>query len=250
MATFIMDNMLKLMYRVSAKVPKPARNLVKGAFSSIGFELQLKNPAKLLQPWETDPCFKMLFAESEDRTVVDKVRCFILYQLIKQTNSLAGDVAEVGVYKGGTAKMISSLVAGTTKQVHLFDTFSGMPLTNPEKDNYYREGFFNDTSLNSVQKFLRNCKNIKIYPGTFPQTATEVLDRRFCFAHVDVDIYQSTLDACNFFYPRLEKGGILLFDDYGFLDCDGEKQAVDEFFKSRDEFPCYLPTGQCFVTKL
>jgi O-methyltransferase len=245
-----MDQAVNLMFKAIVKFPKPMRKFVKQTFSSLGLELQLKNPAKLIEPWNSDESFIKVFELAEERTVVDKIRCYIIYQFLRQTANLKGDIAEIGVYKGGTARLISTVTAGTEKHIHLFDTFSGMPPTNAAKDNFYEQGSFKDTSLQRVKSFLKDCTNITIYPGIFPGTAEPILNKQFSFVHVDVDIYQSTLDACSFFYPRLAKGGILLFDDYGFLDCAGEKLAVDEFFRNHGEFPCYLPTGQCFVAKL
>jgi len=60
-------------------------------------------------------------------TLVDKVRCFMIYQYAQQVTNLPGDVAEVGVYKGGTARLLAKTFERTGKTVHLFDTFSGMP---------------------------------------------------------------------------------------------------------------------------
>ena len=42
-----------------------------------------------------------------------------------------GDVAEVGVFKGGSAKIISENIRG--KKLHLFETFEGLPKIS-EKD--------------------------------------------------------------------------------------------------------------------
>jgi len=72
---------------------------------------------------------------------------------------------------------------------------------------------------------------------------------RFCFVHVDADIYRSVLDACAFFWPRLSPGGVLVFDDYGFESCPGAKRAVDEYFAGAMDRPWYLPSGQCVVVK-
>ena len=88
------------------------------------------------------------------------------------------------------------------------------------------------------------------YQGTFPKTAGPIENLTFCFVHIDVDIYKSVMDCCTFFYPRMEKCGIMIFDDYGFLSCPGAKMAVDEFFYDKPEKPCYLPTGQCIIIRL
>lgn len=162
---------------------------------------------------------------------------------------MGGDVAEIGVYKGGTAKLISKVVAGTNKTVHIFDTFQGMPPTDPSKD-LYKEGDFSDTSLDSVKEYLRDCNNIRFYQGIFSDTSGPVINLQFSFVHIDVDIYKSVLDCCKFFYPRMVKSGIMLFDDYGSLRCPGAKMSVDEFFSDKAEYPSYLPTGQCFISRI
>lgn len=73
---------------------------------------------------------------------------------------------------------------------------------------------------------------------------------RIAFAHIDLDIYQSILDSCRFIYPRLSPGGVIVFDDYGFMSCPGAREAVDRFFADKLEIPLVLPTGQAIVIKL
>ena len=124
-----------------------------------------------------------------------------------------------------------------------------MPETNPDRD-LLRKGAFADTSLESVKKFLEDSDNVCFYRGLFPATSGPIVDKRFSFVHIDVDIYKSVLDCCEFFYSRMAVGGIMVFDDYGFLSCPGAKAAVDEFFHGKLEHPCYLPTGQSFVVKV
>lgn len=224
---------------------------MKFIFSKLGFQIQYlrfgkPNPIHL---WNDDEKFRTLVKQVENRTLVSRERCLILYQFAKQTRGMNGDIAEIGVYKGGTAKLISKVAAETAKTVHLFDTFSGMPPTDQAKD-FHKIGDFSDTSLENVKKYLKDCNNVRFYQGFFPDTADPIVHLRFCFVHVDVDIYKSVMDCCSFFFPRMVNGGIIIFDDYGFLTCPGAKKAVDEFFLDKAEYPCYLPTGQCFVIKL
>ena len=208
--------------------------------------------ADMLKPiplWLEDVEFDAVVSRIRGRTVVSRDRCFVLYQLAKYAGSVEGDAAEIGVYKGGTASLISKALADTGKTVHLFDTFEGMPETDAGKD-VHRSGDFADTSLDAVKEFLDDCSNLRFYPGFFPESSAPICDFQFSLVHVDVDIYQSVLDCCEFFHPRMNKGGIIVFDDYGFPTCPGAKIAVDEFFFDKPEYPCYLPTGQCLVIKV
>jgi O-methyltransferase len=134
------------------------------------------------------------------------------------------------------------------KVLHLFDTFEGMPCPDVTVD-HHRKGDFADTSLDSVRRQLEGCGDVQFYKGFFPDTAGPIQNSRFCLVHVDADIYRSVKDSCAFFYPRLEKGGIMVFDDYGFPSCPGARKAVDEFFADKPELPVYLPSGQCAVVR-
>jgi O-methyltransferase len=150
------------------------------------------------------------------------------------------------VYKGGTAKLLAQ--ASLQKTVHLFDTFSGMPATDAVLDSH-RTGDFGDTSLATVRDHLRECSNVRFYQGLFPSTAGPIDEMQFSMVHVDADIYESVRACCRFFYPRMGKNAVLVFDDYGFPTCLGARKAVDEFFSDKPEVPFYLPTGQCLVVR-
>jgi O-methyltransferase len=204
------------------------------------------NPIHL---WNDHIGFNKVFHPIIGHSLVDRQRCFMLYQFANHILSLEGEAAEIGVYKGGTAKLLANVFEEKDKTLYLFDTFEGMPETDPEKD-MHSKGDFDDTSFEYVRDFLKDSKNIEIHKGFFPDTAEPIKNTTFCFVHIDVDIYKSVMDCCDFFYPRLAKGGIMIFDDYGFLSCPGAKTAVDEFFQDKPEFSCYLPTGQSFVVKI
>ncbi len=204
----------------------------------------------LLAPWEKDKAFWPIFEGMSQRTLVDLRRCHILYQMAVQTRTLPGDVAEVGVYKGGTAHILGHVFndAGD-KPIHLFDTFAGLPEVDPAKDKH-NKGDFADTSLEAVKEFLAPLRNLHFYQGFFPQTAGPVADRKFCFVSSDVDIYPSVKASCEFFYPRLVPGGAIVFDDYGLSSCPGVISGVDEFFADKPERPIHMECGQCVVVKL
>lgn len=208
------------------------------------------NFPKLIDFWRLDKNFNKIFTQASKIKGNYKIRCFMLYQFLNNLEGLEGEIAEVGVYKGRSAKVLALAARKyKKKKIYLFDTFEGMPESDPKKDNFYKKGHFADTSYEEVRKFFSKDKNVKIYPGFFPETAKQIRNKKFCFAHVDVDIYQSVKDCCQFFYPRIVKRGIMLFDDPGFSDCKGAKIAMDEFFEDKKESPIYLATGQAFVIK-
>jgi len=202
------------------------------------------NPIRV---WETDAEFRLLLADVSTLSLNRPVSLFNLYQLARSVSHLPGDVAEVGVYKGGTGRLLAQVFAPTGKSIFLFDTYEGMPdAIDPGVDDW-QPGDFGDTSLAAVRRAVEPWPAVSCVPGLFPDSAAPAKDRRFAMAHIDVDIQQSVQDCLEFFYPRLVPGGVLVVDDYGFRSCVGARLAVDEFFSTRPEHPIYLPTGQCVV---
>lgn len=207
----------------------------------------------LFSPWRGYGEFKEYYRAAEPHTLVSEERCYVLYTLAQQALALDGEFWECGVFKGGTAILLARLLSekanGRAVNLHLFDTFSGMPETDAQKDRH-RAGDFNDTSLAAVQRRVGAAHTASFHPGRIPQTFAGMENSRIALAHVDVDIYQAVRDCCDFIYPRLLPGGFMIFDDYGFPSCPGARQAVDEFFSGKPEVPWVLPTGQAVVIGL
>jgi len=227
------------------RIPPPA-SAQNSPFATIP-DAQFYNP--LFSPWLGYKTFKRYLELARPYTLVSADRCYVLYTLASQALSLHGDFWECGVYRGGTARLLAELLAerrATSSKLHLFDTFEGMPDTDPERD-VHRAGDFADTSLAAVQKRVGRKNLVVFHKGFIPDTFKGMEDVQIAFAHVDVDIYRSVWDCCAFIVPRLMRGGFIVFDDYGFPTCPGARQAVDEFFSDRPEQPLVLPTGQAVI---
>lgn len=160
-------------------------------------------------------------------TIVTKIKCEQLYRLGLITSYLSGSVAECGVYGGGSALILAE-TAGL-RQLHLFDSFRG--LSEPcHKDNYHRKGEFGGVKIDDIRRLFSKYTSCKIYQGWIPEVLAPVKNDEFSLVHIDVDLYEPTLSCCEFFYPKLQNGGIIVFDDYGYPDCAGATAAVNEYF--------------------
>lgn len=206
-------------------------NLINGVLSFFKLEIKVSNTGF----WDRDPAFLNIYNEIRDRSLVKIDRCYILYQYAKHASLIPdGDVAQVGVYRGGTARLIAECFEKTKKSFFLFDTFEGLPALT-QKDA--RHGVkissetkqFSDTSLNEVSKYLSGFSGLEMKKGYFPDTAKGLEDRRFCFVYLDADLYQSTKDGLEFFYPKMVLGGVILLDDYQTNNWPGVDKAVKEF---------------------
>jgi hypothetical protein len=207
---------------------------------------------KLLQEHaiEEDQQFWKLYRTtlSEGNVVQPLEDFFNVYQMALKTRNLPGAIAELGVYRGGSAKLIASLKGD--KPLHLFDTFEGMPKVRADVD-HHAAGDFADTSLEAVRQYLGGFKQIYFHKGFFPDSAKDLLPQpiTFSFVHLDADIYESTKAGLEFFYPRTVKGGMILSHDYRSLHCPGVKRAYDEFFADKPELVVELWKTQCLVVK-
>lgn len=211
----------------------------------------MKNKAKnklneRVCPQDNNPNFLSIYNGMKDRTLVDRNRCWNIYTLALSISDLDGNVAEVGVYKGGTAYILSKALPNKT--IHLFDTFEGMPNTTDPTIDYNKHGDFSDTLFTDVKNFIPD-QNVIFHVGFFPQTTESMQDEKFSFVHVDCDIYQSVKDCCEFFFPRMLPHGIMIFDDYGWVICAGARKAVNEFFSDKQERPILIKDGHCLIFK-
>jgi O-methyltransferase len=167
------------------------------------------------------------------RNYPDKVRLYnfwIQVQRLKQRD-VKGDFAELGVYKGESARLIHLM--DSSRMFHLFDTFEGFTNADlkPEtgKAATYSSNDFADTSINKVLKNIGgNTDKIKVHPGHFPDSAVGLQEYNFALVNMDADLYNPTKAGLEYFYPRLSQGGVIIIHDYN-EKWEGLVKAVDEF---------------------
>jgi O-methyltransferase len=201
-------------------------------------------------PW-FDHEFEDVYRDVRPHTLVAPDRCWYLSAFARQALTLEGSFLEAGTYKGGTALLLRREIerAGTARKFYILDSFEGMLKTDAVRDRH-KVGDLSDTSLEAVQQVVGVAPFIDFRKGWIPATFAGLEGERFAFAHVDVDLYRSILDCCEFLYPRLQPGGFMVFDDYGFPNNPGARRAVDEFFADKREVPIVLASGQAVICKL
>ncbi|OPY35566.1 MAG: Macrocin-O-methyltransferase (TylF) [Methanoregula sp. PtaU1.Bin051] len=183
---------------------------------------------------------------SETDLLLEDIEAYHIYMAVRQTQKVPGDIAEVGVYRGGSAKIICA--AKGDRQLHLFDTFEGLPKVDEVDAVWpFYEGKF-AASFESVKNYLDNESNVSFYKGIFPDTSGPVADQTFSLVNLDVDTYESTKQCLHFFYSRMNPGGIIISHDY--LTAPGVRMAFDEFFTDKPEPVIETAGSQCLVVKV
>lgn len=213
-----------------------------------GFSISVRS--RRFHSVQKDRAFLDLFDELQRKKVIIQSMCeaYNLWQICPQTAKVPGDIAEVGVYLGGTARLLSQIKGN--RRLFLFDTFGGMPEVNAKFDKV-AAGTFGESREEDVKALMAGQSGVHFCKGFFPDSTTQLpADANlFSFVHLDVDIYQSTLDGLKFFYPRLSSGGMIVSHDYRYLQCPGVRQAYDEFFADKPDPVIELWDTQCLVVK-
>jgi O-methyltransferase len=171
-------------------------------------------------PWSVDKKFLDVYKKIKNNTMVDKYRCYELWQLVSQCVKLNGALIEVGAWRGGTGAIIcnGAKLSGLKRKVYIADTFRGLVKIS-KKDSFYKGGECSDTSREIVENLLEKklkLKNFQILEGIFSdETGHLVKERKFSFCHIDVDIYKSAKDIVKWIWPKLCVGDIIVYDDMG-----------------------------------
>lgn len=165
-----------------------------------------------------------------------------------QCRELDGDVIELGVGKGGMSIFLATLCRTLGKRVFSLDSFQGLPPPDPVRDNPYFQNSDYAGRPGSNDLFDRFCANTErfgvkdiITPvrGYFQDTLPRLEPgQRFCFAHLDSDLYDSVLLSLDAIYDRVVDGGVIVIDDF-FHHAMGPARAATDFFNRRQIYPTY-----------
>ncbi len=150
------------------------------------------------------------------------------YQYIIENYAKAEPIQylEFGVCGGNSFNWWINAIKNPSASFHGFDTFEGLP----EDWGPFKKG---DMANNNQMPELTDVR-AKYYKGLFqqslPKFTNEIkMDVRKVI-HMDADLYSSTLFALTSLAPYLQKGDIILFDE--FMVPTHEYLAYDNFVKS------------------
>ena len=165
-----------------------------------------------------------------------------LCHLLMLCHDVPGDVVEMGCWKGDTAKLMRVV---THKTLWVYDRFTGLP--EPTKaDEGHREDFVKGHMAIDWTELRRNFEKDNIWLPVMVMGPFNLISRfqtpsRIAFAHIDADLFESTMDALMVVYPLLSQGAICVIHDYGWHGLPGVKKAVDEFLFNKPEKAVPLP---------
>lgn len=205
------------------------------------------------RPWEADVDFLTVWRHVRHNTLLDLPRLYELWELVPQLAATPGDILEVGVWRGGSGALLAARAATTLHQrtIVLADTFAGVAKAGP-RDPYYRGGEHADTAAEVVTSLFdaMGLTAPEILVGIFPdETGAAIADRQIALCHIDVDVYESARETFDRVWPQMAAGAVVVFDDYGFLGCEGVTELVHDLRARDDSIVVANANGHAILVK-
>lgn len=190
------------------------------------------------------------FIFSKDKKILGKLLSKQFF--CEKTKHVPGDIIELGVFKGsGLVAWLKTLefFDPGCKKVIGFDVFDQDELLTTintsdkciMKDLFEKRNF-NNKGYNVVLEEIINSigytpDDYQLVKGNIQSTLKPFLEERPGFRasiiNFDLDLEEPTEYALNSLWPRIPKGGILIFDEYGLHEWT-ESNAVDRFVEKHN----------------
>lgn len=249
------------------------KKIIRNVIRQCGFDLVKYPPATAAEPVD------LRDLSAEEKRIIAAVQPYTLTSIERRAglihavthvikNGLQGDIAECGVWRGGSMMTIAMTLLAhgdRSRHLYLYDTFEGM--SEPTVDDRHLDGTSADelletsprgaviwceASLEDVRENVLSTgypeDKIHFIKGKVEETIPQHLPGNLALLRLDTDWYESTKHELNHLYPLLRENGILIIDDYGHWQ--GARKAVDEYFSTQSR-PVYLHridyTGRALV---
>ncbi len=174
----------------------------------------------------------------------------IIMHLVSQSNHLSGCIAECGVFQGATLIPVTYSLnkAQDSRKIYGFDSFEGFGKDAEKESIKDKTGhidlettMFKNTSIALIQKKLKltqtKTDNLVLIKGFFEKSLYSASAEKFSFVHLDCDLASSYQTCLEFFYPRMNSGGYILFDEYLDPVYTSATETIDNFFADKPEKP-------------
>ena len=164
-----------------------------------------------------------------------------IYDLIKKTSNVKGDIIELGIHEGNTSLLIKKILSifNIKKKLFLLDHFKGLIHYQKEDTKLSRKfegkyiskessirAFFDFFNFNNYKIINKDATTLK--PGYFK-------NKIFSLAYFDMDLYLPTIKALEAIDGNMRKGSYMVFDQ-GHQKLWSESKAIDEFLKKNKKY--------------
>ena len=151
-----------------------------------------------------------------------------------------GAAADLGAWYGDISWQINAMMPD--RKLYLFDTFSGYDrrdtdiekekgLSKAQSGDYAPTEYGKEHFRDRLMSRLPHPEKVDIREGWFPETAYDLEDEKYAFVHIDTGLYQPTYSGIQYFFPRMNRGGVILVSGY----TDGKTQSVYRAVRDLEE---------------
>jgi O-methyltransferase len=190
---------------------------IKKIFQHGGFDLKSFDKAQFE--------YSRLYGKYRDYTMIPKNLFILNLDLCHAFGRTEGAYVECGVWRGGMSAAVAEVLGGK-KQIHLFDSFEGLPPAKEidgiealswQKDttspNYFDNCAAGEQFAIEAMKLASHDK-YQIHKGWFEKTVPGSVDGPIGILRLDGDWYDSIMVCLEELFPRVVEGGIVILDDY------------------------------------
>ncbi len=167
------------------------------------------------------------------------------YEIYKKILSVPGDIIECGVFKGVSLMQFASfrylLETNASRKIIGFDDFGLFTNQKNTDDKKFISQWNKELGMGIDDKELskifneKKFSNFELIKGNVKKTLPKYLSKnkhtKIALLHLDMDVYQPTVVALEYFYKMMSNNGIILIDDYAVEV--GATKAIDTFFKNK-----------------
>ena len=186
--------------------------------------------------------FLKIYSKYKTYSMVSKDIFIENLYLCKNLAPADGCVVECGVWKGGMSAAMAE-VLGPHRRYYLFDSFEGMPPAKKidgesalkwqqdvKSPNYF-DNCRIDAGYAQDAMHLSNASHYQLIKGWFSETLPSFKpEEPIAVLRIDSDWYDSTLGCLNSLYKYIDRGGLIIIDDYNYWD--GCPRAVHDFLST------------------
>lgn len=232
------------------------KNVLRKILNSLGYDIIKTNQNKFSALPDFEEIHKNVFEKVKNNTMTSAERIYSLIEAVKyvEQNNIKGDIVECGVWKGGSMMAVAetlNYLRKTDRSLYLYDTFEGMSEPTEFDKTYYgksasellsaegnktKNSVWAYSTLDTVKKGMESThypnEKIKYIKGKVEDTIPSTIPQNIAILRLDTDWYESTRHELIHLFPLLQKGGVLILDDYGHWQ--GARKAVDEYIYEND----------------
>lgn len=176
-------------------------------------------------------------------------RQHVLCWAARQCVRLPGDYVEAGCYKGFTAKLICDYIGFAEhpdKTYYLYDAFE-----HASDMAHHAMPEHGESLHGQVCARFAGYPNVRVIKGLVPDSFVQGIPEQVAFMHIDMNNAPAEVAVLEALFDRLSPGGMIVFDDYGWLGYSPQQEAEDGWLmaRGRSERILELPTGQGLLVK-